>query len=86
MVLNMFYLKAAEELSPHAWTCVLDKDFTCISPITPFRSFMPSEVGYTLLGTCVGVVFEKNRNMCRIVFGDQVLGICRDRFRGQTRN
>ena len=46
MVLNMFYLKAREELSPHAWACVLDDDFTCVSPLTPFRSFLPSEVGY----------------------------------------
>ncbi|CAM9412474.1 unnamed protein product, partial [Laminaria digitata] len=43
MVLNMFYLKAAEELSPHAWACVLDDDFACVSPIAPFRSFLPAE-------------------------------------------
>ncbi|CAM9845162.1 unnamed protein product [Scytosiphon promiscuus] len=43
MVLNMFYLKATEELSPRAWACVLDDGFTCMCPITPFRSFPPSE-------------------------------------------
>lgn len=44
MVLNMFYLKASEELSPRSWACVLDDGFTCVCPLTPFRSFPPSEV------------------------------------------
>lgn len=47
MVLNMFYLKATEDLSPHAWASILDDNFTCVAPITPFRSFPPSEVGTT---------------------------------------
>lgn len=45
MVLNMFYLRATEDLSPHAWASILDEDFTCIMPITPFRSIPPEEVG-----------------------------------------
>ena len=49
MVLNMFYLKASEELSPRSWACVLDDGFTCVCPLTPFRSFPPSEVR---LGCC----------------------------------
>eukprot|EP00903_Cladosiphon_okamuranus_P017558 g16172.t1 len=43
MVLNMFYLKASEELSRRSWACVLDDGFTCVCPLTPFRSFPPSE-------------------------------------------
>ncbi|CBJ34076.1 conserved unknown protein [Ectocarpus siliculosus] len=43
MVLNILYLKATEELSPRSWACVLDDGFTCVYPITPFRSFPPSE-------------------------------------------
>lgn len=45
MVLNMFYLRATEDLSPHAWASILDEEFTCIMPITPFRSNPPEEVG-----------------------------------------
>ncbi|CAM9208875.1 unnamed protein product, partial [Ectocarpus fasciculatus] len=43
MVLNILYLKATEELSPRSWACVLDDGFTCVCPITPFRSFPPAE-------------------------------------------
>lgn len=47
MVLNMFYLRATEDLSPHSWVSILDKGFTCVTPTTPFRSFPPSEVRYS---------------------------------------
>ncbi|CAM9212181.1 unnamed protein product, partial [Sphacelaria rigidula] len=43
-VLNMFYLRTTEDLSRQSWASVLDTDFTCVTPVTPYRSFLPSEV------------------------------------------
>ncbi|CAM9675615.1 unnamed protein product, partial [Ascophyllum nodosum] len=44
MVLNMFYLRASEDLSRRSWATILDESFTCIAPLTPYRHFPSSEV------------------------------------------
>ena len=48
MVLNMFYLRASEDLSRRSWATILDESFTCIAPLTPYRHFPSSEVGVDL--------------------------------------
>lgn len=41
---TMFYFRATGEMSPARWETVLEPDFLLVMPITPYRTFPPTEV------------------------------------------
>eukprot|EP01036_Dinobryon_divergens_P026503 gene26503-35166_t len=41
---QMFFFRSIGELDPAKWNSILDESFTLVMPITPYRSFPPSEV------------------------------------------
>lgn len=44
MLQTMFYFRATAEMSHAKWKTILDDNFTLIMPITPYRSFPPTQV------------------------------------------
>ena len=41
---KMFNCRAAAEMDREKWAEILEEDFTMVLPITPYRSFPPSQV------------------------------------------
>ena len=44
VLLSFFALRAENEKQRFLWSSILDKSFTCVMPVTPYRSFPASEV------------------------------------------